>query len=285
MIYAIEFLRKIEIRLNKKIYIHFPTNATLLDEKKLHFFESRNVILSISLDTLDLDYHERDFVWNGWVSSTSLLQEKIELFIKFQHILRVKMVIIPERVCNLVEDFFEFYNRWFRFINIQPAHGIFWSDDMRNTFIENMKILKNRTQNIEDLQSVSLKGSSSSTSKMKQCAKWTSEICIDAYGDVYVCDAFLAYDPKIRKQYAHDNINMPNFLSDIFEKWRSWKYCNNQILKNKDGHIEKDLTQCIECNESISCSKLCNAAPINNTPLEMKTIQSNFLLFKELDLL
>ena len=60
-------------------------------------------------------------------------------------------------------------------------------------------------------------------------------------------------------------------------------YCNNTILADKDGKIDKDITKCETCDESISCSKLCNAVPINGKPLDNDIILSNFKLFKKLD--
>ena len=60
MIFAIDFLRKFEKKIQKKITIHFPTNALLLDEKKFQFFQENKIIVSLSLDTLDTEYHGRD---------------------------------------------------------------------------------------------------------------------------------------------------------------------------------------------------------------------------------
>jgi hypothetical protein len=78
--------------------------------------------------------------------------------------------------------------------------------------------LREEAAKLTDLQSTTLKNSSSHTHKMKQCAKGISEICIDSYGDIFTCDAFLAYERSVRQGFAFDNIHHPSFDPEKYRK-------------------------------------------------------------------
>jgi hypothetical protein len=95
-----------------------------------------------------------------------------------------------------------------------------------------------------------------------------------------VCDAFISFEPEKRKQYAHDNIYEPNFSKQKFERYRDWKYCNNTVMGS-----DTDLTKCKKCEETKSCSTLCNALPINGRDYDEAVLLSNFKLYHQLDLL
>ncbi len=101
---------------------------------------------------------------------------------------------------------------------------------------------------------------------------------VDNLWNVYVCDAFLAFNNSERWKYAHWNIH--NKIDDLnkLSTYTNWKYCNNTILWK-----EKDIIWCENCNETISCSKICNAIPINWKGLDINIIKSNFKLFKAID--
>lgn len=284
LMFAILFLRKFESISWKQISIQLPTNGTLLTKEMCDFFQLYWVKVSVSIDSLDPEYHHRDFVGTSETSSTPLLATKMDLIRQYEAVFRVKMVVIPEMLPTIERDYHFFMGLGIKHINIQPAHGVYWSDEHIWIYISIIKSIKWDISHRDECNSSILKKSESVTHKMKRCAKGESEICIDGYGNVLVCDAFLAYDPQKRKSiYAHDNIFTPAFNQEKFELWRDWKYCDNSLIADENGKIDKDITKCKTCDESISCSKLCNAVPINGRPLDNDIILSNFKLFKLLD--
>lgn len=285
IISTVYFLRKLEKKIGKNFSIHIPTNGTLLNEERIAFFAKNNITVSLSIDSLDISYKERPFVGGSSLPSQKVIANLFPIIKKYQNVFRIKMVTTPEQVRSIRKSFREFYNLWFRFINIQPAHGVYWSKESQDTYIETLLSLRKNLENFPWLESTTLKKSGSHTHTMKRCAKWISEICIDSYGNILTCDAFLAYSPDIRKSFAFDSLEKPGFDREKFRKGSDWKYCQNEIIAHVDGAIDRDLTHCKTCNESISCTKLCNAVPINGQPLDSDILLSNFELFRRIDLL
>jgi len=283
LMFSILFLRKFEIKSGRQITIQLPTNWTLLSEEKCEFFRRYNVKVSVSIDSLKSVYHHRDFSGNIGLTSVSIITRKIDLIRKYEDVFRVKMVVIPEMLESMISNFKDILEQGIKFINIQPAHGVYWSDENIDIYISKVTQIKSDIAHHDECGSSTLKNTDSETYKMKKCAKGDSEICIDGYGNILVCDAFLAYSPEERSRYAHDSIYIPNFNKEKFEAWRDWKYCNNTIIANSQWKMDTNITKCKTCNESISCSKLCNAVPINWRDLNQKIILSNFNLFKKLD--
>lgn len=62
LMFSILFLRKFEIQSGRSISIQLPTNGTLLTEEKCEFFRRYGVKVSVSIDSLEPEYHHRDFV-------------------------------------------------------------------------------------------------------------------------------------------------------------------------------------------------------------------------------
>ena len=278
---SILFLQVLSEKIGKPIATHMPTNGTLLNDRNLSFFKKYNHQISLSIDSLDPNYIERSLRWEEWKSSVPFLLQKIDLFQKFSDILRVKIVVVPQLSEKLLPTFLYLRKLWFQFINIQPAHGVFWSIEEQNIYIQNILKTKFISQGIENLKSTTFKWSNRDECDgptKTSCAKWKSEICIDSYGNIMVCDAFLAYNPEKRKQYAHDNLYTSSFDNKKFQEYSDWKYCNNTILWD-----EKDLTKCKTCDEVKSCSTLCNAIPINGKEYDHNILLSNFSLSHRLN--
>lgn len=282
---AVYFLSKLEKKIHKTFHLHIATNGTLLNEERVAFFKKNNITVSLSIDSFDATYSERPFSWGSGLQSQSQLEKLVPLYTKYRETFRIKMVVTPNHIASSAKFFDELYQYWFRFINIQPAHGIYWSNEQQDEYIALLKHLSRRLASYPDLQSTTLKRSESHTHTMKRCAKGNSEICIDSYADIYTCDAFLAYDPEVRKDFAFDSLRNPYFDAIKFRKGTDWRYCQNEILADTQGTIERDLTHCKTCNETLSCSKLCNAVPINGNQLDKKILLSNFELFRKIDAL
>jgi len=274
------FIKKLEFNLKREFKIHLVTNGTLLDRKKLDFFYKYWVQISLSLDSLDINYNYRNFR-NSILSSSKNLVPNISLFLEYRDIIRIKMVVVPWEVKKMYENYKNIFNVWFNFINIQPAHWVFWSKkDINDYKIQYMKIKENII-NEKGVFSTTFKWThTSDRKKQKWCAKWKSEIFIDSYWYVYVCDAFLAYPYEKRRLYSHDTIYKNDFNKKKFNNYSNWKYCNNMIIWDK-----KDLINCSKCEETMTCSKLCNAIPTNWGILDLKILQSNFELLREIDFL
>lgn len=230
---SILFLQELSKKIGKPIATHMPTNGTLLSDKNLSFFQKYQHQVSLSIDSLDPKYRERSLRTEESVSSVPLLLQKIPLFQKFKDILRVKIVVLPELSCEMLPTFLYLRKLGFQFINIQPAHGVFWSEDMQALYIQNILKTKFISQGIQHLKSTTFKGSDRDECDgptKNSCAKGKSEICIDSYGNILVCDAFLAYEPEKRQKYAHDNLFHASFDAKKFQEYSDWKYCNNTIL-------------------------------------------------------
>ena len=282
---GIYFMRKIEQKINKSFHIHIPTNGTLINEERAAFFQKHNITISLSIDSFDESYTERPLVWKHDKQSQSIIRWLLPIITKYETTFRVKIVVTPQHIDRIEGSLNEFYQLWFRFINIQPAHGVYWSTNEIDAYIAKLLFLRNNLDNYPWLESTTLKWSQSHTHTMKRCAKWVSEICIDSYGNILTCDAFLAYEPEIRKQFAFDNLGEGHFDTEKFRKGSDWKYCQNEVISDDTWGIERDLTHCETCNESISCTKLCNAVPINGEWLDKRILLSNFELFRKLDAL
>ncbi|GAB0175093.1 MAG: hypothetical protein HHAS10_09720 [Candidatus Altimarinota bacterium] len=280
---ATYFLKKLEKKIGRSFSIHIPTNGTLLTDERIAFFVKNNITISLSIDSLDIAYSERPFVGKSLVPSQSVIAKIFPNIKKYANIFRIKMVATPQEVPSIERTFGEFYQLGFRFINIQPAHGVYWSKEAQDSYIETLLSLRKNLENFPGLESTTLKKSGSHTHTMKRCAKGISEICIDSYGNILTCDAFLAYSPDIRKSFAFDSLEKPGFDREKFRKGSDWKYCQNEIIAHVDGTIDYDLTHCKTCNESISCTKLCNAVPINGQELDSTILLSNFELFRRID--
>ena len=274
---SVIFLKLLEKKLWKEISISMPSNGTLFKKKHLDFFRLYNVNVSLSIDTLSLDYNYRN-IRGKEESSNNILLKQLDLFKRYSDILRIKSVIVPDTINNMKKTFLSLKKEWFKFINMQPAHWIYWSEKNINTYIKNYIYIRDNLVN-DHIKSATFKWSECSDRGCTSwCAKWKSEICIDSYWNIMVCDAFLAFSPKKRKLYSHDNLFENNFNIKKFIKYSNWKYCDNDIIWD-----EKDLTNCNECNETKSCSKLCNALPINWADYDEKILLSNFRLFHKLD--
>lgn len=278
---CILFLEKLSLKLGKPISTFMPTNGTLLTEQSLSFFREHNHQISLSIDSLDGDYDYRNLRDLNNSSSVPTLLHKLDLFQKYSDILRIKIVVMPDVVGTILPTFQELRKLWFQFINVQPAHGVLWTEHQQKKYIDTLLRIKFISEWIENLRSTTFKWTQRAENDGPQsigCAKGRSEIFIDAYGDIYVCDAFLAYPPEKRKKYAHDNLYNPDFNQERFDEYRDWKYCNNTILWN-----DRDITHCETCDETKSCSTLCNALPVNNTEYDRDILMSNFHLYRKLD--
>ena len=275
---AVVLIKNLERKLWKQFSIYIATNWTLLTEDILTFFKLNNVTISISIDSLEEKYNQRNFIQAN-TSSVPIINNIISLLRNYNEIIRVKMVVTPETVEKMVENHSSIWNHWFNFINVQPAHWIYWSDENINKYLNNYNLIKDKVINNRTSLSATFKWNESSyTSKQSTCAKWKDEIMVDNLWNVYVCDAFLAFNNSERWKYAHWNIH--NKIDDLnkLSTYTNWKYCNNTILWK-----EKDIIWCENCNETISCSKICNAIPINWKGLDINIIKSNFKLFKAID--
>jgi sulfatase maturation enzyme AslB (radical SAM superfamily) len=277
---SILFLESLSKSLGKSISFGMPTNATLLTRASLEFFKSHQVAVSLSIDSLSPEYDYRNIRWAD-ISSVPTLLKNIALFQEYADILRIKIVVMPETVVYLRQNFERLRELGFNFINIQPAHGVLWSDQAREQFLTVYAELLGLARADPNLRSAVLKGSEQSDrTEVISCAKGRSEICIDSYGKVFVCDAFLAFPYPKRAQYAHDVLEWGQFDGKKFREFSEWKFCNNTIL---DGW--SDLTGCASCDETKSCSKLCNALPVNWADYDREILLSNFRLYHEIDLL
>lgn len=201
---SILFLESLSKRLGKSISFGMPTNATLLTRNSLEFFKSHQVAVSLSIDSLSPEYDYRN-IRGADISSVPTLLKNISLFQEYADILRIKIVVMPETIEHLRQNFEMLRELGFDFINIQPAHGVFWSDQAREQFLTVYTELLGLARADPNLRSAVLKGSEQSDrTEVIGCAKGRSEICIDSYGKVFVCDAFLAFPYPKRAQYAHD---------------------------------------------------------------------------------
>lgn len=276
---SINFIKILEKKLWKHISISMPSNWTLFTKENLSFFRENNVNISLSIDSLDLDYNHRN-IRDQNATSNNILLSKLDLFKEFLDILRIKSVIVPNMISKMKDNFLLLKNYWFKFINIQPAHWLYWSKVNIDKYINNYLYIRDNYVD-DNLKSTTFKWSECSDKWcISWCAKWRSEICIDSYWNIMVCDAFLAFKPEKRKYYSHDNLFEEKFNKEKFNKYSNWKYCNNDIIWNI-----KDLVNCKKCNETKSCSTLCNALPINWKELDNIILISNFELYHKLDLL
>lgn len=272
-------------KLKKSLWIsfkyHISTNGTLLNRQKLLFFRKSWFSVSLSLDSIEDTYSHRNFK-NASVSSYAFLSSNFDLFKEFDDVLRVKMVILPSEVQKMKSNFYKIKSLGFSFINIQPAHGVLWEDERIDSFVKIFIDIKDSLLSINDgFKSSTFKYTDRvDTPKKTRCAKWTSEIFIDSYGDIFVCDAFLAFPHEKRTQFSHDNIHLPRFDNWKYRSFSDWKYCNDTILSDKTK-----LLDCEVCEETKACSMLCNALPINNTTLDDAIIASNFKIFRKLDII
>lgn len=154
---SILFLRLLSKKIGKPISTHMPTNGTLLTEGHLRFFQSVGHQISLSIDSLDIDYSERRISGTTDVSSVPILLQKLPLFQKYQDILRIKMVIMPDMIASMMRIFRELKTLGFQFINIQPAHGVYWSDLDTETYIQNVLDIRDIARGDGDIKSTTLK--------------------------------------------------------------------------------------------------------------------------------
>jgi sulfatase maturation enzyme AslB (radical SAM superfamily) len=201
---SILFLESLSKSLGKSISFGMPTNTTLLTRTSLEFFKKHQVSVSLSIDSLNSEYDYRN-IRGSEISSVPILLRNIELFQEYRDILRIKIVVMPDTVPYLRSTFAQLRTLGFDFINIQPAHGVFWSDAASDEFTKAYGDLLGLALNDPTLRSAVFKGTEQSDrQEFIGCAKGRSEICIDSYGKVFVCDAFLAFPYPKRAEYAHD---------------------------------------------------------------------------------
>ncbi len=274
----IVFIKKIEKIIKKSIQLHLVTNGLLLTEEKLQFFQKFWVQISLSFDSVDTNYNYRNFK-NLPLSSVKFILANINLFLKYTDIIRIKIVVMPDEVKNMYTNYNKILIMWFKYINIQPAHWVFWSAQNIDMYLKQFEKIKKNIFSKNDINSTTFKYTwTIDKNKQIGCAKGKYEIFIDAYWYVYVCDAFLAFEHTLRTQYAHDHIHTNILNIDKFTKYSNWKYCHNDIISDKI-----DLVHCNSCNETKSCSKLCNAIPINWSDFDSNILKSNFDLYRKID--
>jgi hypothetical protein len=72
----------------------------------------------------------------------------------------------------MITNFDDIQSLGFNFINIQPAHGVFWSDEAIEEYIRSFSLIQSRMQKNLEFKSATLKGSETfDKKKQSSCAK------------------------------------------------------------------------------------------------------------------
>ncbi len=207
----LEYIRRREKEIGKKVHINMTTNGTLINEEVEKLFETYDVHMMISIDG-DKETHDSNRYFKNKIGSYELVLEKTKKF-REQGKLTARATISSGKQ-DLVYTFRHLQELGFKSIVMSPALNLFEESDFDD-------FTKHQEEYIEEfLRAASLKDYNT-CKKMRMvfsrllkihnytgrnraysCGAGRTAIAIDIHGDVYPCHRFVSL-----KNFVIGNIN------------------------------------------------------------------------------
>lgn len=232
----------------KSLDIIITTNGVLLNKEKVDFFKKYNVIIEVSLDGNETAQNINRPQQPGLPSSYSLIVKNLSLIFGKGIDYRASMVVTPQTVDNLVNNFKHLLGLGFKKIFIMTACGVFWSK--RKLFLLN--------KNLSILEPIFLKLIRKNYLEFLNLKEWlrplrmNTEISVDFDGNIYsACISYLIHDKKTKEMFVLGNISKIKKNMDFFEKKRLSNSRAMQVIF-KENNIIDDLPNNIKAGEIMS---------------------------------
>jgi len=268
--YSVQIVRKIEKKYGKHTDLGVTTNGVFLDDKKIDFLVKNFENFSISIDSLNLDYKYRN---------VKKMINKLPILLKYKEQIHIKMTIMPD----CADSFFNYYRQLlgmgFININVQPAMGFYWKDKQMIAFLNNI-IKISKYKKYFDKKSYDIKFKMEEDindvfdNNKKYCSMVREELAVDALGNVYPCQFFVALPFKLRTKYILGNIFTKKIDYNLIKEIRNLKIC-------KKNPIGIKLNKCETCMVDRFCQKVCYGFNIIEQGFDSKLIE-NAIYFERL---
>jgi uncharacterized protein len=236
--YIEKFVNKIGEK--KDIKYSLTTNASLLDEEKLIFFNKNKFELAISVDG---DF--KTFAKNR-ISSVGLMKKTfnniIAIKVKYKKNILANMVVSPDAVENFFENFLYLIENDFFKINILAATYVDWTDEELHKLSRELKKIKNFLKENAS-KNIFIKNKYISN----KLFFFNSAVVVDTNGDIFLNNSILLkkFD-NLRKDLFLAKIEEVLSFQDIFDK-----YDNSEIIIKKYERVQKYIEGISRSNTKI----------------------------------
>lgn len=245
---TINYANKKANREGKSLDIIITTNGVLLNKEKVDFFKKNNVIIEISLDGDEIAQNINRPQQPGFPNSYSLIVKNLPLIFKEKIDCRASMVVTPETVDSLVNNFQHLVGLGFKKIFIMTACGVFWSN-------KKLLILKKKLDKLETICFELIIKKQIQFLNLKDWMppfRMNTEISVDFDGNIYsACISFLIHDEKTKEKFILGKIDEVKKTMDFFEKKRLSNSEAMQVIF-KENNIIDNLPNNIKAGEIMS---------------------------------
>jgi uncharacterized protein len=257
-----------------------PTNGILLDEDILGFCRENAVKIAVSIDG-DREANQKRRVDNK-DSSYAYLEKKIDLFLKYHSMLRIRLTVDPEYAGQLYENIARFVRMGFYRLDIQPVIGVVWETRSISSFLHQLEKVASLVSSYKRQGIViDIKGTREvlGSGKFKEhdlCPKITTELTIDTNGDIYPCTIFLGFPDKTKYRLGHISSATVDF--QLVKQFLEYRICEERGLFG--GALKP---KCSSCHSSMTCRRICLGLNIHTRRLDPRIAANNWVLLRRME--
>lgn len=240
--------------------IGFPTNGTMLNEKRIQFLSENNIQIGLSFDILPSIQDEQRPFLNSSKGTYDIVCKNIDLLNKYGIQTRFRTTITPEIVSKMEDMVLHTYNRfpYVKKIHFEPTYplendisSIYDYDLFYANFIRYFMIAYKRGQSL-GIQVNTAATNTLNKTKLRYCK---GEFCVTPNGDIVMCHRASSQEDTrftalhygtIDSTGVHLNINdynsvqkkncdIPQKCKDCFSKW----HCAGMCISNRMMFSEK----------------------------------------------
>ncbi len=138
IVFAVQYARKLALKLDKELDISFCTTGLYFNEEKLSFINENQIYLAWSIDW-PKEVHDKNRIRQNWKGSFDEIIIKKKLVL--ENIKKTHLWIAMTIDKNVVNRLFESYkylvnNEWFQCtINLAPVDGVYWWKEKEEKFV------------------------------------------------------------------------------------------------------------------------------------------------------
>lgn len=233
---------------NKNIKFILTTNGVMLTKDKVDFFKEHNVLIEVSLDG-DKESQNKNRPQVGRVDSYTLIAKKLKLLFDARVENSCSMVISPQTVRNLNNNFNHLIELGFKNIFMMMACGADWKEKDLSVLDKNLKkIAKTYPDSLKEKKIILL-----NLRDWLSPFRMNTELSVNLDGNIFsACVTYLIHDEKLRKKYILDHIN--NVATKNIDDMDKRRLTNIDAMKviYKENRIEKLLPNNIRAGRIIT---------------------------------
>jgi len=237
---------------NGSCYFHYKTttNGLLLDKEFLDFAETVNMQVSISIDGIEKAHNTFRKTREG-IPTFSVLQEKIDLLLKYQPYSKVLMTVSPETLEYYAESVEYLLNRGFKYLIVSLNYAGNWTDKHIKELSEQYKkiakiyeklILKEQKFYFSPFEMKLATHIQQDNIECYYCHLAKRQISIAYNGDIYPC-----------VQFVKDGVSNTSYKIGDIESGINVELQNDIY---KESKLQFDV--CKECDYNPRCNNKCS---------------------------